>query len=53
MKKFVGEEFVERFIDLAKKSLNENGFDLIYCDTIETKNGTFDVEVKITNFNNE
>lgn len=53
MKKFVGEEFVERFIDLAEKSLNENGFDLIYRDTIETKNGTFDVEVKITNFNNE
>jgi hypothetical protein len=53
MKKLVGEKFVEKFFDLVEKSLNENGFDLIYCDTIETKNGTFDVEVKITNFNNE
>lgn len=50
---FVGEKFVEKFVDLAHNSLNENGFDLIYCDTIETKNGTFDVEVKITQFNND
>ena len=45
--------FLELFIDLINDYLHsKNGGDLLYGETIKTPKGTFDVELKIIEYNN-
>ena len=41
------EQFIEKFMDLVYGYTNTKADTLMYGETIETSNGTFDVEVSI------
>lgn len=41
------EQFVQRLRDLFHNYLNQEGTELLYGETIETKNGKFDVQLTI------
>ena len=47
------EQFIEKFMDLVHEYTNTKGDTLMYGETIETSNGTFDVEVGIICYNND
>lgn len=46
------EQFIEKFMDLVHEYTNAKGDTLMYGETIETSNGTFDVEINIIGYNN-
>ena len=46
------EQLIEKIRDLIHGFLYEKGCDVIYGETIETPQGTFDVELKIIEYDN-
>ena len=47
------EQLIEVFRDLMHTYLHTRGGDVLYGETIETSKGTFDVELRITEYNND
>lgn len=47
------EQLIEVFRDLIHTYLHRVGGDVLYGETIQTSKGTFDVELRIIEYNND